>query len=90
MPEILTDAYLLFTFVFKQALNAVKYLVDQFRACDVSGGAGLFPAAVCDPFSNSLCGHADFFGNGLLRLPLHVEQAGVFALLLTVFFSSHS
>ena len=24
MPEILTDAYLLFTFVFKQALNKLK------------------------------------------------------------------
>ena len=29
MPEILTDAYLLFTFVFKQALNFVTLPIEK-------------------------------------------------------------
>ncbi len=31
MPEILTDAYLLFTFVFKQALNMAGSIQNCFR-----------------------------------------------------------
>ena len=39
MPEILTDAYLLFTFVFKQALNHCLIIIQTIQRI---GDFGLF------------------------------------------------
>lgn len=76
--------------VLKERIYAVENLIDEFGARDAGSGPRLFPATIRDPFSESLCGDADFLGDDLLRFALHVEQASVLALLLPFFFSSHS
>ena len=75
--------------VLQKHIDTFKNLVHKFLARDVHGGSGLFPVAFAYPFRYCLGRDTDLFGDGLLRLPLHVQEPRVLALLLTFLFSGH-